>query len=676
MKKIFVTLLTIAVMASCTTKQAPAPAIDRANFDESVALKDDFYQYATGGWQAKNPLKPEFARYGTFDQLRENNEIRLNDLFSNIAKSQFERGTVDQKIGDLYTMGLDSARLNTEGVAPVKSDIDKLLAVDKLQDLAAATANIHIQAGNPLFGIYVSADLLNSNVNVLYIDQSGLGMGNRDYYLDEENQSKREGYVQWLTKAFSMLGWEDAAAKAAKVLAFETAMAKEFRTNVELRDVAANYNPMGKADFVKRYSKFDWNKYFSQMGIGEFDKIIVGQPEVLDAVFKLFSKEDIETVKAYIAASLISSAAGYVGDELYAAHFDFFGKQMSGQQEMRPRWKRAMAVPNSLLREAVGEIYVKKYFPESDKQRMMEMVKNLQVALGQHIDSLAWMSDATKAKAHEKLNTFTVKIGYPDKWKDYSSLAIDATLSYWENIKRARAWYTADNLADLGKEVDRSKWFMSPQTVNAYYNPTTNEICFPAAILQPPFYNSTADDAVNYGAIGVVIGHEMTHGFDDQGRQFDKDGNMNNWWTEEDAAAFKSRTDILVEQFNKIEVLPAKGDQPAVMADGALSLGENIADQGGLRVSYTALHNSFKAKGEPAPIDGFTADQRFYLSYATIWGQNIRDEEIARLTKVDVHSLGKNRVNATLRNIESFYKAFGITDGKMFLPKEERVIIW
>ena len=372
----------------------------------------------------------------------------------------------------------------------------------------------------------------------------------------------------------------------------------------------------------------------------------------------------------------MSRAAGYVGDELYAAHFDFFGRQMSGQQEMRPRWKRAMAVPNSVLGEAVGEMYVKKYFPESDKQRMTEMVKNLQVALGQHIDALEWMSDATKAKAHEKLNTFTVKIGYPDKWKDYSSLAIEPSLSYWENIKRANAWYTADNLADLGKEVDRTEWFMSPQTVNAYYNPTTNEICFPAAILQPPFYNSAADDAVNYGAIGVVIGHEMTHGFDDQGRQFDKDGNMNNWWTDEDAKAFKERTDVLVEQFNKIEVLPAKGDQPAIMADGELSLGENIADQGGLRVSYTALHNSFEGKGEPEPVDGFTADQRFYLSYATIWGQNIRDEEAARLTKTDVHSLGKNRVNATLRNIDTFYKAFGITDGQMFMPAEERVIIW
>ena len=676
MKKILLTISTVALMASCNTRQNEVPAINTANFDESVSLKDDFYQYATGGWQAANPLKPEFARYGTFDQLRETNEVRVNDLFAEIAKSKTEKGTVDQKIADLYNMGLDSTRLNKEGVAPVKADIDRLMSVNNVSDLAVAVAMIHTQASNPLFSLGVSADLLNSNINVLYLDQAGLGMSNRDYYLDAENKTLREGYVQWLTKAFAMIGWEDAAEKAEKVLAFETKMAKAFRSNVELRDVTANYHPMTKAELLAKYPKFDWNRYFSQMGIGAFDKVIVGQPEVLDAVFGLFTKEDIQTVKSYLAASVLSSAAGYVGDDLYAAYFDFFGRQMSGQQEMRPRWKRAMAVPNSLLGEAVGEVYVKKYFPESDKVRMTEMVKNLQVALGQHIDALEWMSDETKAKAHEKLNKFTVKIGYPDKWKDYSSLTIDPSLSYWENLKRANAWYTADNLADLGKEVDRERWFMSPQTVNAYYNPTTNEICFPAAILQPPFYNSAADDAVNYGAIGVVIGHEMTHGFDDQGRQFDKDGNMNNWWTDADAAAFKARTDILVDQFNKIVILPEKDGQPALMADGALSLGENIADQGGLRVSYTALLNTFKEKGEPAPIDGFTAAQRFYYSYATIWGQNIRDEEAARLTKTDVHSLGKNRVNATLRNIQTFYDAFGITDGDMFLPEEERVVIW
>lgn len=677
MKKILLTLSTVAIMASCNQKQAESvPAIDRTNFDESVALNEDFYQYATGGWQKNNPLKPEFARYGTFDVLRENNEIRLNDLFASMTKSKAEKGSVEQKISDLYTMGLDSVRLNNEGVVPVKSDVEQLMMLSHPMELAVATARIHAAAGSPLFGIYVSADLLDSNMNTLYIDQSGLGMGNRDYYLDEEHAAKREGYTQWLTKAFTMLGWADAAEKAQQVLAFEIKMAEAFRSNVELRDVTANYNPMSKADFMKRYSNFAWPTYFAEMRIGEFDKIIVGQPEVLDTVFKLFKQEDVETVKAYLVGSVMSSAAGFVGDELYAAHFDFFGRQMSGQQEMRPRWKRAMAVPNSVLGEAVGEMYVKKYFPESDKQRMTEMVKNLQVALGEHIDALEWMSDTTKAKAHEKLNTFTVKIGYPDKWKDYSTLNINPSLSYWENIKRANAWYTADNLAELGKAVDREKWFMSPQTVNAYYNPTTNEICFPAAILQPPFYNSAADDAVNYGAIGVVIGHEMTHGFDDQGRQFDKDGNMNNWWTDADAEAFKVRTDVLVEQFNKIEILPAKGEQPAVMADGALSLGENIADQGGLRVAYTALHNSFEGKGEPEAIDGFTAAQRFYLSYATIWGQNIRDEEAARLTKTDVHSLGKNRVNATLRNIDTFHKAFGITEGAMFMPETERVIIW
>ena len=404
--------------------------------------------------------------------------------------------------------------------------------------------------------------------------------------------------------------------------------------------------------------------------------MVVGQPEVLDAVNKLLKSTPIEVVKDYLAAGYLRSAASYLNDELNAASFDFFGRQMSGAQQQRPRWKRAMGVPNSILGEAVGKMYVAKYFPEEDKVRMTELVKNLQVALGQHIEALEWMSDETKARAQEKLAAFTVKIGYPDKWKDYSSLEIDPTLSYWENIKRANAWYTADNFAKLGKPVDRDEWFMSPQTVNAYYNPTTNEICFPAAILQPPFYNSEADDAVNYGAIGVVIGHEMTHGFDDQGRQFDKDGNLNDWWTAADAAAFNERADKLVAQFDVIEVLPAKEDQPAIFANGRLSLGENIADQGGLRVAMTALRNSLEGKETPAPIDGYTAEQRFYLSYATLWAQNIRDEEIARLTKVDVHSLGKNRVNATLRNIEDFYTAFSIEDGAMFMPVEERVVIW
>ena len=673
MKRIILAFSTFALMASCCNKSVPA--IDRANFDESIALNEDFYQYATGGWQAKNPLKPEFSRYGTFDVLRENNEIRLNDLFSAMTEQKAEKGSVEQKIADLYTMGLDEERLNKEGLNPIKEDLNAISKIVGKESLSALLAKLHTVVGNPLFSVGVSADLLNSNMNTLYVEQSGLGMGNRDYYLDEENEAKRQGYIKWLTTAFDLAG-ENVPSKAAEsVLSFEIKMAEAFRSRVELRNVTANYNPMSRADFVKRYDAIDWDIYFKALGFGDFENLVVGQPEVLDKVNEMIKSEPLIDIKNYLKAGYLSHAAGYLSDDIYAAHFEFFGRTMSGQQEMRPRWKRAMAVPNGLLGEAVGEIYVKKYFPESDKQRMTEMVKNLQVALGQHIDALEWMSDATKAKAHEKLASFTVKIGYPDKWKDYSSLEIDPTLSYWENMKRASAWYTADNISKMGKEVDRSEWFMSPQTVNAYYNPTTNEICFPAAILQPPFYNSQADDAVNYGAIGVVIGHEMTHGFDDQGRHFDKDGNMNNWWTEEDAAAFKAKTDVLVEQFNKVEILPATEERAAVMADGALSLGENIADQGGLRVAYTAFRNSLQGT-EPEAIDGFSADQRFYLSYATIWGQNIRDEEAARLTKTDVHSLGKNRVNVTLRNIEEFHKAFGITEGAMFLPEQERIIIW
>jgi len=673
MKKLlfFAALIT---MVSCNN-QNNTPAIDLTNLDTTISPAEDFYQYATGGWQKKNPLKPEFARYGSFDVLRENNEKRINELFSAMAKTTAEAGSVEQKISDLYKMGLDSVRLNEEGLSVLESDLAAIEAVTDCKSFIETVAKMHTSTGNPLFGMYVTSDLMNSSINALYISQSGLGMGNRDYYLDEEHASKREGYVAYLEKVFTLAGIENAKAEAEAVMAFEKTMAERFRSNVELRNIAASYNPMSKADFVARYNNIDWEAYRTTLGLGEFDRIIVEQPEVIELVNELVKTTPLSTLKSYLKAHLLNGAAGYAGDELYAATFDFFSRQMTGVEEMKPRWKRAMGVPNAILSEAVGEIYVAKYFPSEDKVRMTELVKNLQVALGQHIDALEWMSDETKQKAQEKLATFTVKIGYPDKWKDYSSLEIDPTLSYWENIKRASAWSTADNLARLGKEVDRDEWFMSPQTVNAYYNPTTNEICFPAAILQPPFYNSTADDAVNYGAIGVVIGHEMTHGFDDQGRNFDKDGNMINWWTEADAEAFQQKSQVLVEQFNKIEVLPATEESPAVMADGALSLGENIADQGGLRVAFTALKNAL-GETTPEPIDGFTAEQRFYLAYATLWGQNIREAEKARLTKVDVHSLGENRVNATLKNLQSFYDAFGITEGKMFMPEEERVIIW
>ena len=652
----------MACMTACQNTPRK-PAIDMANFDLSVAPNADFYEYATGGWQKNNPLKPEYSRYGSFDILRDNNETRINELFSGMTQQKTQPGTVEQKISDLYKMGLDSVRLNAEGAAPIKAAVEEILAIGDRSQLTAAVARLHTSIANPFFGISVMADLMNSDINTLYASQPDLMMGDRDYYLDPENESIRTAYKEYLGKLFRLTGVPEADIEkaVAAVISIETQLAEKNWSSVEMRNIPAMYNPTSKADFEKTYDAIDWATYNKTMGIGDYEQIIVTTPSALANANEVMKNAPLEDIRYYLAAQYIDNATSFLSDDFINASFDFFGRVMSGKQEQKPRWKRAMAVPNGILSEAVGEMYVAKYFPEKDKARMLEMVRNLQTALGEHIAALDWMSDATKAKAQEKLAAFTVKIGYPDKWKDYSSLTIDPAKSYWENNVEASAWYTADNISKLGKPVDKDEWHMSPQTVNAYYNPTTNEICFPA---------------VNYGAIGVVIGHEMTHGFDDQGRNFDKDGNMNNWWTEADAEAFKAKTDILVQQFNAIEVLPAKDGQPAIFANGALCLGENIADQGGLRVARSAYQNSLAGKEAPAPIDGFTADQRFYLGYATLWAQNIRDEEIARLTKLDVHSLGKWRVNATLRNLQDFYDAFSITDGPMFMPEQDRVIIW
>ena len=674
MKKIFFAA-TILFMMGCQNKTT-TPAIDLTNMDTSVAPNESFYQYATGGWQAKHPLKPEHSMYGAFNVLADNNELRINELFTQMGQANPEKGTVNQKIVDLYKMGLDSARLNKEGAAPIKAGLESILSLENKEQLTPMLSIMQMTTGSPFFSFGPEADLMNSKENVLYIGQAGIGMGNRDYYLDAENESIREAYKAYLGQLFTLAGLEEAQVGKAvdAVMRIETTLAENMRSNVELRDIAAMYNPMATADLVKNYDAIDWKGLFDYAKIAP-ERVIVCQPEYMEALDKLIEETPIEDIRYYLASQYLNAAAPYLDDNFYAASFDFYGRTMSGKEEPRPRWKRAMAVPNSVLGEAVGKMYVEKYFSADDKARMITLVDNLRTALGQHIDQLDWMSDSTKMRAHEKLDAFRVKIGYPDKWKDYSTLEIDPTLSYWENIQRANEWATRDAMAKAGKPVDPEEWLMTPQTVNAYYNPTTNEICFPAAILQPPFYNPEADDAVNYGAIGVVIGHEMTHGFDDQGRQFDKDGNLNNWWTDADAEAFKKKTDILVKQFDAIEVLPARDGQPALYANGSLCLGENIADQGGLRIAFTALQNSFNGE-KPAPIDGFTPEQRFYLAYATVWGENIRDEEIARLTKLDVHSLGKWRVDATLRNIQDFYDAFGITDGKMFLPVEERVIIW
>ena len=676
MKKLTFILASALLMTACATtqseKQEGVPAIDKTNFDESIVRNDDFYQWATGGWQEKNPLKPEYSRYGSFDVLRENNEIRINDLFNEMTKSEAEFGSVEQKISDLYKMGLDEERLNAEGAEPIRKALDYILSINSREELISKIANLHIDGIGAFFYSYPAADLEDSNMTILYMEQGGLGMGNRDYYTEAENAQLKAGYRTYLSKIFTLAGVEgDIEKMVDNVMAVEDRLAAKHWTNVECRDIVKGYNPYTFEAFKAQYKGVDWDAYFRAMGVRKIEKIVVSQPSSFANTLATLKSASLDELRAYVAAHYISSAASYLSEDFAVASFEFFGKEMSGTEEIRPRWKRAMSVPNSILSEAVGQMYVAKYFPESEKARVEEMVANIQKAFSKHIEALDWMGEDTKAKAQEKLAAFTVKIGYPNKWKDYSTLTVDPAKSYWANVVEANRWYTADEMSQVGKPVDREKWLMSPQTVNAYYMPTTNEICFPAAILQPPFYNPNADDAVNYGAIGVVIAHEMTHGFDDQGSQFDKDGNMKDWWTAEDRAAFEKKTQVLVDQFNAIEILPG------LYADGKFSLGENIADQGGLRLAFTGLTDYAWAEGRPADIDGFTGEQRFYIGYATLWAQNITDKEKENLTKNDVHSLGRNRVNATLRNIQSWYDAFDIKEGDaMFMPVEERVIIW
>ena len=656
--------------ASCQPKSEKVPAIDMSYLDLSVAPGTDFNQYANGGWIKNNPLKAEYARFGSFDQLREDNVERLNGLFAEMSKLNPAKGSVDQKIVDLYKLGLDSTRLNAEGAEPVKDELRMIYSAADKKELVAVLAKLNLAGGGGFFGMGVDADLMDSNKQVLYLGQSGLGMGDRDYYVDAENAELHSKYQQMLEKLFTLAGESDAAAKALNTVKLEDALASFSWTSVQNRDYTKLYNPMSTAEIAKTYGGFDFGYFFQSMGIPAQDKVIVEQPSFFEGFAKLFESSDLSQLQDYLAAHSLMSAAPYMSDDFYAAQFDFFSTAMSGVTEQKARWKRAMSVPNNILGEAVGQMYVKKYFPEENKKKMLEIVGELQKSLGEHIANLEWMSEQTKAYAQNKLSNFTVKVGYPDKWKDYSSLNVDPEQSYYKNIVAANTWYVADNLSKMGKATDKSEWGMTPQTVNAYYNPTTNEICFPAAILQPPFFNIDADDAVNYGAIGVVIGHEMTHGFDDQGRLFDTDGNMNNWWTAEDEAKFNEKTAVLVKQYDEVEILPG------LHANGKLSLGENIADHGGVSIAYTALHNSLGDK-MPADIDGFNVDQRFFIGYAHLWAQNITDEEKARLTKLDVHSLAENRINVTLRNFQAFFDAFGIKEGDpMWRPESERVSIW
>lgn len=656
-----------ATYTACQKSTAAPKGIDVANLDTTVSPRSDFYDYACGGWMKANPLPAEYSRFGTFDQLAENNREQLKELVLGLDRNS-AKGTNAQKVADLYDLGMDSVRLNSEGAAPLQADLATIAAADRAQivNLMATLPGLDV-----FFGTGVSADLANSDINTMYWGQGGLGLGDRDYYTDnsERGQKIRDAYVTYLTTIGKLIGYEEARAAemAANTLAIETELANSQMTRTEQRNIAAQYNPSSVAELVKEYPVIDLPAYFKAQNV-DVDTVIVDSPKYYATVAKVLGSADEQALRDYMTASYVSSAAPYLSDDFGDARFEL-RKVMSGVQEQQPRWKRALAVPDNILGEAVGQLYVEKYFPESSKTRMVELVSNLQKSLGEHIDSLTWMSDTTKARAKDKLAAFQVKIGYPDKWRDYSKLDVDKSKSYWENIKSAILFNQDYNLSDYGKPVDRTRWYMSPQTVNAYYNPPTNEICFPAGILQAPFFMPEADDAVNYGAIGVVIGHEMTHGFDDQGRQFDKNGNFADWWTPADAEAFNALADKLAAQFDRIIVADT------IHANGRLTLGENIADQGGLRVAYTAYKNSHPE--EATVIDGMTPEQRFYLAYANVWAANITKDEILQRTINDPHSLGRWRVNATLRNIQPFYDAFGIVEGDpMFMSESERVVIW
>ncbi|WP_288353345.1 M13 family metallopeptidase [uncultured Bacteroides sp.] len=671
-----VAALAFAMMTSCAgQKEAKSTSgIDLANMDTTVAAGTDFFRYACGGWNEAHPLTAEYSRYGTFDLLFDNSQKQLRELIEGLAAQKNNpAGSAAQKIGDLYNMAMDSVTLNKQGAEPVKAMLGKIAALkDKSEIIPMMTEMAHAGIGT-YFHSYVYADPKNSSLNIFQMGQGGINLGEKEYYLDNDSitQNIREQYKVYIGKLFQLAGFTEAEAqqKVADVMEIETAIAKASRSATELRDPEANYHKMSFDELKKTISGIDWDAYVKGLGIQAPAELNVEQVEPIQEVARLMNTLPMSKHVSYLEYNLLDAAASCLSDDFVAARFDFYGKVLSGRQVNQPRWKRAVNSVNGMLGELVGEMYVEKYFPAAAKERMVKLVKNLQTALGERINAQDWMSDSTKVKAQEKLAAFHVKVGYPDKWKDYSKLDIKKD-SYWANVCRASEWSFNDMYSRLGKPVDKDEWLMTPQTVNAYYNPSTNEICFPAAILQPPFFNMEADDAANYGAIGVVIGHEMTHGFDDQGRQFDKNGNLTDWWAPGDADRFKERAQVMVDFFNNIEVLPG------LHANGELTLGENLADHGGLNVAYLAFQNATK----DAPlgvVDGFTPEQRFFLAYATLWAGNIRDEQIRVYTKSDPHSLGRWRVNGALPHIQAWYDAFHITPSDpLYVAPEKRVNVW
>ena len=674
MKKTILTITAMAMIATgCHKKAELTSGINLDNLDTTVSPLDDFYQYACGGWLKNNPLDAEHSRYGSFDFLAEENQKQLKGIIDSVSANQNQPGSIADKIATLYNIGMDSVRLQQQGAEPLKPFLDEINAIKTRDDINAEIIKMHKRGNHVLFAVFGEADKDDAKQCIAWAYQSGLGLGDRDYYLTNEgnNAAIRDGYLKLMTTQFANAGYDQLAGVSADKLA-ATVMALETKLAKSQYDKLTNRDPVYEATALA--GNIDWKGYFSAMGILDGIKTFnVAQPEYFAAVSDILAKEDINNLKAYFAWHEINSAASYLSDNFVNASFDFYGKLLSGREANRPRWKRVTSTVDGAMGEALGHLYVDKYFPAEAKERMKTLVDNLMTALGQRIDMATWMSDQTKANAHEKLATILVKIGYPDKWRDYSGLEIKND-SYYANIVRSNEFDMAYYMSKINKPVDRDEWQMTPQTVNAYYNPTTNEICFPAAILQPPFFQFDADDAANYGAIGVVIGHELTHGFDDQGRNYDKDGNLNDWWTEQDAENFKQNAQVLVDAFNAVKVL----DDPETYANGALTLGENIADNGGLHISHLAMQNAIqKGQVNKDKMDGFTPQQRFFLAYAAVWASNIRPEAILQLTQMDVHALARNRVNVTLPHIGEFHDAWAVQQGnKMWLDPDKRAQLW
>ena len=675
MKKLLIVmaLTTMTVAASAQLRSG----INLNDLDTSVRPADDFYEYACGGWMKANPLPAAYSRYGSFDRLGEDNNKRINGILKELLENTYPQGSVEQQLSDLYKLAMDSVRREKDGVAPIMDDLKALENAKNKEQLFKVQLAMMPYGDSEIFGAYIGADEKNATENILNIYQSGLTLGQKDYYLENDEATKkiREAYKKHIVNMFQLFGFKKGAAekKMKNILKIETELAKVSKSRTELRDPIANYHKMTLKEFDANYPHFQLEKQMNAKGIKTeyIQEMVVGQPEFMAAADKIFAEMTAAEYRDVMEWGLIDSATGYLNDAVRAENFEFYGKVFSGRQQDHPLWRRATNQVQGVMGEALGRIYVKKYFPASSKERMKTLVENLRIALGERIAAQDWMDDSTKVNALLKLNTFYVKIGYPDRWTDMSSLKIDAKKSYYENMKECARFWTAWRINHTaGKPVDRDDWHMTPQTVNAYYNPTTNEICFPAGILQVPFFDATADDAFNYGAIGVVIGHEMTHGFDDQGRRYDKDGNMHDWWTSEDGKNFTLRTDKYADFFSKIKVLPD------LNANGRLTLGENLADHGGLQVAWYAYKNATKRNPLPV-IDGLTPDQRFFLAYAGVWAGNITEAEIRNRTKSDPHSLGRFRVNGALPHIDMWYDAFGVKEGdKMFIPKSERLPLW